>query len=647
MDAPLLGLHPGIITSGIASLFRGKPDPPIKPIDGSSRTESGTSQRSHSTDIDSITTGAVVPIDRPGEPDTQSRDTRRYTVDPYFNQPFPNDVNFRDRGWWKNVVHFVKKHNSEGLMDAATNHLMSHMKFGACLMDFAGLKRRYETLRKLEDIDDIKHHGMPHVPARIRFVQYYTVCYGYPKKPKDQATTEQETTASEDLLEAEGSSQPSTRRISAEEHDGTESQIRTHQLQEIPKDEILDGQRSTSVVADNVSISSRHLGSEVFHTPSTSRPVSAKSRNSRNSHEAESSARLSTAPTDQENLAEPDSNPNGKESELVPDVTLSKLPLSVDQEVDEFERSLPPLPDVPKAPQYQAAQDPSNKEAAKYAEKENKRKLKDYERAIKSYEAAQKSRQKTLKKIRSKIEAERKKTLSKAEAKAEAEQKKERATEEAERKKEKATEEAERKKEKATEEAERKKADAKAKHDNQEAAEEKAKANAVAQDYHDLSRALASHATDVGGDNQKRSSMEILEPLPIEEELPLSEHTHQEELDNLLSPASTTDGKKIERTTEGVLPKPPARSSTKSTERSEKPRKLRKFCTTPSKVNGQMDEKWISVFMEDVDEVAAHTGLFFPGPQYEKLLGDVGIMIKSWVEEDATKRLLVENRFVP
>lgn len=73
-----------------------------------------------------------------------------------------------------------------------------------------------------------------------------------------------------------------------------------------------------------------------------------------------------------------------------------------------------------------------------------------------------------------------------------------------------------------------------------------------------------------------------------------------------------------------------------------KPRKLRQFCNLPDKVDGVRDRTWVEVFMPDVDEVGAHCGLFFPGPQYEQLVGDVGGRIVGWVQEDMTKRAILE-----
>ena len=47
--------------------------------------------------------------------------------------------------------------------------------------------------------------------------------------------------------------------------------------------------------------------------------------------------------------------------------------------------------------------------------------------------------------------------------------------------------------------------------------------------------------------------------------------------------------------------------------------------------------------MDGVDEVGAHCGLFFPGPHYESLVGDVGARIEEWVKEDATRRVILEG----
>ena len=66
----------------------------------------------------------------------------------------------------------------------------------------------------------------------------------------------------------------------------------------------------------------------------------------------------------------------------------------------------------------------------------------------------------------------------------------------------------------------------------------------------------------------------------------------------------------------------------------------KKFCMLPPTLsNGERDPCWPRVFMEGVDEVGAHCGLFFAeNPHYETLVGDVGERIESWIREAARMR---------
>ena len=82
----------------------------------------------------------------------------------------------------------------------------------------------------------------------------------------------------------------------------------------------------------------------------------------------------------------------------------------------------------------------------------------------------------------------------------------------------------------------------------------------------------------------------------------------------------------------------------------EKPRKERKFCMLPPKDSrGQDDKCWPRVFMEGVDEVGAHCGLFVAdSPHYEGLVHNVGNRIKEWVVEARAlhkERLLATQDF--
>jgi hypothetical protein len=72
-------------------------------------------------------------------------------------------------------------------------------------------------------------------------------------------------------------------------------------------------------------------------------------------------------------------------------------------------------------------------------------------------------------------------------------------------------------------------------------------------------------------------------------------------------------------------------------------KKLRKFCVLPPKdASGNKDPTWVQVFIEGVDEVAAHTTLFFMSETYERLVGDVGARIEDWLDEAESLRVARE-----
>jgi hypothetical protein len=67
---------------------------------------------------------------------------------------------------------------------------------------------------------------------------------------------------------------------------------------------------------------------------------------------------------------------------------------------------------------------------------------------------------------------------------------------------------------------------------------------------------------------------------------------------------------------------------------SQKKTRIRKFCILPPKdAHGNKDPAWVKVDMGAIDEVAAHTQLFFVTDRYERLVGDVGARIEDWVRE--------------
>jgi hypothetical protein len=74
-----------------------------------------------------------------------------------------------------------------------------------------------------------------------------------------------------------------------------------------------------------------------------------------------------------------------------------------------------------------------------------------------------------------------------------------------------------------------------------------------------------------------------------------------------------------------------------------KKKKLKKFCMLPPKdAMGNKDPTWVRVFMQNMDEVTAHTSLFFVNETYERLVGDVGARIEEWIREADSMRLVRE-----
>lgn len=183
-DCPFLGIHPGVVVSGIGSLFRPAPEfsPGLannemtaesSPLGleqiPSTASEYFDSRNGHST----LSSQASI---NSGSTDTpQSLVLSRVSSqDPNYNPPFPNDIRRPVRTNWGSAVHFMTKH-SDSLTRAARSYVTSHLEFGGCLADYKGLRNRYSRIRALEDART----------ERVRFVNYYTASTGRPKKQKE------------------------------------------------------------------------------------------------------------------------------------------------------------------------------------------------------------------------------------------------------------------------------------------------------------------------------------------------------------------------------------------------------------------------------------------------------------------------------
>ncbi|KAH0556894.1 hypothetical protein GP486_005316 [Trichoglossum hirsutum] len=237
-DTPFLGMHPGVIVSGIGSLFRPSPVPiqpheypeEIGPSPSSQRPPhySSTSPPLQDSGSHASPASSLAPFQpTPTLPALASTDSHYPTVgntdpqlssappaDPNYNPPFSNDVRLSNRSGWDSALHFVLKH-SGNLPTATRTYIMSHLEFGGCLADYDGLKSRYAKIRKLEDVDDISSIARPagsRNSQRVRFVNYYTTSTGRPKRSHvlGHRTAQEDTEASEQHTGSQGEAEAVT-----------------------------------------------------------------------------------------------------------------------------------------------------------------------------------------------------------------------------------------------------------------------------------------------------------------------------------------------------------------------------------------------------------------------------------------------------
>ncbi|CZT41803.1 uncharacterized protein RSE6_01593 [Rhynchosporium secalis] len=513
-DTPFLGMHPGVVMSGVGSLFRPTPEPlkPLSSIGSGTNTPAldGTSQYAPSTVTNDSSLSLVQSITSPlASPRPK---------DPFFNAPFPNDVRIAERSGWANILHFVNKH-SDGLTAATKQYFVSHLEFGGCMADYPGLKNRYERIRALEDVDDTPKSGPEYqAPSRrVRFVNYYTASTGRPKQPKvtpdEVADKDGELKAVEgdmDEMSLEDETQAlSSHSTTIEQRDGT-----TYFEDTSPIEIQMQDLGENSAVQDDV-------------------------------QELKPMQHVDSMPTqdDEDILSDID--------EEEPYIQASTAePTEPDIQRSPVELPLPPILSLPTEPSPVDLDAYTDKDSRKIAEREQKRIIKAYQQALKDRESA----------IR-----DRKKLVEKREKKVRQEQEKEEKAKEKKRLKE----------------------------ENEE---------------------------------EKRK-----EKLRVEEEKQREKQRLEEE--------------KEEKKKATMSPKPRTRQASSpgaSSKEEGKSKRDKKFCMLPPEYGGKRDKCWIRVYMEGVDEVGAHCGLFFPGPQYESLVGDVGERIGKWVEEDATKRAVRE-----
>ncbi|KAI9785059.1 MAG: hypothetical protein M1816_000529 [Peltula sp. TS41687] len=381
-DTPFLGMHPGVIVSGIGSLFKPAQEPP--PVGQRRPTDDGVARPVSSQgpymDMSDTAPSSLYATESRSSADMMSeiRESRSApseaspknmsavkaegelspfgspsTSDQDYNPRYANDILLPVRKGWDSALHFITKH-SDGLATATMQFLSSHLEFGGCLADYPGLRTRYAKIRGLEDVKEQENDpGQVGAvsPPRVRFVNYYTTSTGRIKSSKSASVSSQggDVRVFRDTQEGETVSQTVTRspRISVEEE--RDGKLITHSVDENGV-VLVDNQDDISALRNALSV----VG--IGESSSGSEPATPKS---------------------------------------VTPATLSSPSQQLSQQPD-YTLSLPPIPPPPQEPPFFIPTQYPTKEARKSAEREHAAQLKAYKQAVREHNRVIKERTKLL-----------------------------------------------------------------------------------------------------------------------------------------------------------------------------------------------------------------------------------------------------------
>ena len=661
-DTPFLGMHPGVVWSGISSIFRPAPSPQSP---------------------------------QPGSVPHEDTLTQPATNDPHFNPTFTNDIHLPARSAWGNALHFMNKH-SRNLNHATKQLVTSHVEFGSALADGKALKRRHAMMISLdsENIHDRTHviDGRA-VPKRTRFTNYYTASTGRSKSSKrtiDGADGQSPGTPTNDSQSDAASRELSLPARTTYDLDdappvptdepgyGSEHPLTSNTLREYPSIPI------TAPSSDHIPTLSR-ISTQGDESPvSVSPPFglahartlsSAPSISSLPSYTTEPRP-LSPAPTYPSSRRQ---SSTGSLSLLTDDGTASTVSFdssnapSEDAPLEDTpseEMTLPPKP--PGRPPLPSDY-PKDPTAFMNANKAFLQANRDYAMELTKYHRLQahkkreevKAKQKERKAAwaataeENRLEAELRKEELKRIAEAPTPELREvevkamvdRRRRDAEVRREVAKAQLKEDHSVRKEEVRRNKEGRKqAWKDRKE--DRKALKNMFKEQKKDIKEARKAADKQRNSPSppprcspsQIRAGRERESSMGDGESIATTEATDGQ----ALTPTSTIYEQSSTRS--GSVPE----SEEGGTTPGKKPRD-RKFCMLPSKdVNGQRDPHWVRVFMEGVDEVGAHCGLFFPqgatgaeavegqawGDRYAWLVQDVAERIETWAHDEMTERLV-------
>ncbi|KAI4262848.1 MAG: hypothetical protein L6R42_001982 [Xanthoria sp. 1 TBL-2021] len=380
LDAPFLGIHPGIVASGISSLFRKAPDQAGEAVASS---QEPLMTPSSSVDVPRSSSPSAAQVGDTSRPDTSASSLnvassiRSLSLESQDNPSGAPEATDSKQSKLSRAIYFINKH-SDGLTKATKSYLTSHIEFGGCLADYKGLLNRYSGIRALED----------NPRSRVRFINYYTASTGRAKmlKPPDYVDDGTQPLKPEDR-------RPSADRDTRDPNLSESFDTKLQQLNPRASTDRDDGTAVDSYVISSEDISDNEP-SDLSEEDKTEVPT-------------QSFIDITNPPT-----REPPHIP----SSLTPTVTKPKTTDSSDLLSADF---LPSLPDHPsKPPPFDSSMYP-DKDALKIASRDHERALKTYNLLLKDRDNAIKDRRKLLDKRRKaaekqKQDEERKASKSKA-----------------------------------------------------------------------------------------------------------------------------------------------------------------------------------------------------------------------------------------